>query len=107
PGYIKSVAMPNGIGVICEKFWQAKAAAETVQAVWNEPAAPHTTAEYLEKARRMIESAEGQEIASHGDDTPAAESDIKVEAEYTAPFLAHATMEPMNCTAYFDKTKNH
>ena len=39
--------------------------------------------------------------ASQGTVTPAARTQVRVQAEYSVPFLAHACMEPMNCTALY------
>ena len=86
----------NGVAVVAEKFWQAKRGAEALQIEFHGGRSAGLNDVDLE-----------QQLTEALDDLGKAEvSGEKVlDVEYFLPYLAHATMEPMNCTA--DVHKNH
>jgi isoquinoline 1-oxidoreductase subunit beta len=90
-----------GVAVIADSTWAALQARKLLKVEWNEPpAASETTASLREKMLRLA-SAPGAVIRSDGDfDKAHAAAAKKIEAVYEVPFLAHATMEPVNCTAH-------
>ena len=90
-----------GVAVVADSTWAAMQARKLLKVEWNEPpAASETTASLGEEMRRLA-SAPGAVIRSDGDfDKAHAAADKKIEAVYEVPFLAHATMEPVNCTAH-------
>lgn len=106
PGVIAVEAIPNGVAVIADHYWHAKTALEQLSINYDEGAnAGFSSKEYLEKLKSALDEP-GVTAENVGDAVkvlPAAAK--KLEAEYHAPFLAHATMEPMNCTALV--TRNH
>jgi len=107
-----SAALPErtgagaGVAVLARSYWQAKQAALALPVEWNEGkgASLNSAAIYAEMAAQL-ESEAGHAYYDKGD----AEAAIRqaggaagvktVQAEYRAPFLAHAAMEPINCTA--------
>ena len=122
PGIIDVVRIPNAVAVVAETYWQAKSALDALHVTFNEgPAAAVSTDSLREDYRRAMESnewllvhAEGNPDALHHDypDVPLDKNTIPAAAnaaqetyptvfsqEYESQFLAHATMEPMNCTA--------
>lgn len=101
PGVEHVVAIENGIAVVAKSYWQARKAAALVTVEWDEgPLATLSSAgmraRYLEKAKGDA----GKSVRSDGDIKEGFKTAVKtIEATYEAPFLAHATMEPQNCTA--------
>jgi isoquinoline 1-oxidoreductase beta subunit len=100
PGVRAAVEVPNGIAVVANSFWRAKTALEVMPVEWD--LGPHAEAN-SETFRRGFREALDKPgvVAKEEGDAPAA---IKaagkvVEADYEVPYLAHACMEPMNCTA--------
>jgi isoquinoline 1-oxidoreductase beta subunit len=91
-----------GVAVVADSTWAAMQARKLLKVEWNEPAsASESTASLREKMLRLA-SEPGAVIRSDGDfDKAHAAAATKIEAVYEVPFLAHATMEPMNCTAHF------
>jgi isoquinoline 1-oxidoreductase beta subunit len=91
---------PHGIAVVADSLdaaWKGRAA---LKVAWQKATAPDLDTASLEKdmAARIAEP--GLVAASKGDVKAALATAVKkVEAEYRTPYLAHATMEPMNCAA--------
>lgn len=105
PGVIQVVnfsgAAPGlaGIAVLAKSYWQAKQAAARMLVSWNEgPNAKLSTETVFAELETKLGSESGftYHEAGKADESRAAKT---VNAEYRAPFLAHATMEPINCTA--------
>ena len=94
------VKIPRGIAVCAESIdaaWKGKAA---LNAVWRNPAMTGMGTGTIEKDLIARMSEQGVVAKSQGDVTTALGAAAKkVEARYLMPYLAHATMEPMNCTA--------
>jgi isoquinoline 1-oxidoreductase subunit beta len=92
------------VAVVARNSWHALRAAAALEIEWQaRPAgaldSTHIAAELAAAARRA--AADGLAFASQGDADRAlaGAGSKKIEALYEAPYLAHATMEPMNCTA--------
>jgi isoquinoline 1-oxidoreductase subunit beta len=100
PGVRTAVEVPNGIAVVADSFWRAKTALEVMPMEWD--FGPHASAssEAFWKTFREALDKPGVVANEKGDALAAFKAAGKVvEADYAAPYLAHATMEPMNCTA--------
>jgi len=101
-GVRRIVRMPDAVAVVADSWWQAKRAAETLRADWddrgNRQMSSATIAEFvrdgLYASAAQVERADGDTAAG------LARAARRIEAEYTVPFLAHATMEPQTCTAH-------
>lgn len=106
PGVERVVRLPSyagstaGIAVIGRTTWHAQRGAAAVQVEWQpRPGGPVDSAAAERALEAAVRSGEGYAFHQKGD-VAAAEKDARVvEAWYRAPYLAHATMEPMNCTA--------
>ena len=100
PGVKKIVAIPNGIAVIAISWWQAKEAAKKLSVEWNKPEFSKLSDDaILEGYRNALKNNSGKTARDDGDTSSAFDSATQViEAEYRVPYLAHATMEPMNCS---------
>jgi len=100
PGVKHVVEVPSGVAVVGDSYWSAHKGCQALQITWDE--GPHAGMNSAAISQRFAELAKGE--ANVGDkkgDAGAALSQAvqKVEATYEVPFLAHATMEPMNCAA--------
>lgn len=105
PG-VKAVAqVPSGVAVIAKDFWSAKKGRDALEIAWDEgPLASLSTAGLRESYADLAKTP-GLVAARVGDAEAAmAKAGRKMSAEYDVPYLAHATMEPMNCTV--DLRKN-
>jgi isoquinoline 1-oxidoreductase beta subunit len=100
PGVHAAVEVPNGIAVVADSYWRAKTALEVMPVEWD--FGPHAKADSEDFWKTFREALDkpGAVAKEEGDALAAIKGATKVvEADYEAPYLAHATMEPMNCTA--------
>jgi isoquinoline 1-oxidoreductase beta subunit len=90
----------GGVAVVADNTWAAMQGREALGIEWDRGAhAGETTATLWAKFRELADKP-GKVIRSEGDAAAALkDAPKKLEAVYELPFLAHATMEPMNCTA--------
>jgi isoquinoline 1-oxidoreductase beta subunit len=100
PGVRAAVEVPKGIAVVADSFWRAKTALEVMPIEWDfGPHAKANSAEFSKTFREALDKA-GVVAKEEGDALAAIKAAAQVvEADYEVPYLAHATMEPMNCTA--------
>ncbi|SOC84129.1 isoquinoline 1-oxidoreductase, beta subunit [Ensifer adhaerens] len=92
----------KGFAVIADNTWRAFKAADAVKVVWADGPGHRDDAEAKKILASTIAAGGGFSLRSSGDPEKAfadAPREKLVEAEYYAPFLSHATMEPMNATA--------
>jgi isoquinoline 1-oxidoreductase beta subunit len=105
-GVLKIINLGNAVAVVAEGYWQAKKAIDALDIEFETPANASISQDaILAGYRQSMESdlVEGklEKHAKTGNTAKAFENAASiVEAEYQLPFLAHATMEPMNCTAW-------
>ncbi len=91
-----------GFAVIGKSWWQAQQAAQAVRVEWQQrPAGPLDSRQIERELEAAVKSSDGGFTFYEKGEPDRAEAGAarRVEAVYRAPYLAHATMEPMNCTA--------
>jgi isoquinoline 1-oxidoreductase subunit beta len=100
PGYHSTVATDDGVIILAQSYWKARKALERVQADYDlGPLAGLDSAKISEQLRSGF-GEPGTVARNDGDvETALASAAKRVEAVYEVPYLAHACMEPMNCTA--------
>lgn len=101
PGVSQVVKLDNAVAVLAEHYWAARTGLKAGNATFDDgPNAALTTADVVAALAKASEKPGA--IAKNDGDVAAALASAanKVEAIYEVPFLAHATMEPMNCTAH-------
>jgi isoquinoline 1-oxidoreductase subunit beta len=103
-GVRQIVRLDNAVAAVADDTWAARKALAAAAIQWDDgPNGQVSTAEVI----RQLEEASGQPgaVARHdGDPDRAMASAARVvEATYQIPFLAHAAMEPMNCTVHMHK----
>jgi isoquinoline 1-oxidoreductase subunit beta len=98
-GVRKIVAIPAGVAVIADTFWQAKMAREALQVDWDEGSMQNfSTSQMMQEFRERAKSP-GTSVRKDGDAAGAlAGAAKKIEAVYEVPYLSHLMMEPLNCT---------
>ena len=101
PGIKAVVPVPGGVAVLADSWWRAERAFDRLAITWDEgPHAALDSSAIFAQYGRDLEHGKPTTYAERGDAAGALAKAAKVvEAEYRVPFLAHATMEPMNCTA--------
>ena len=100
-GVEKIIDLGDGFAVVATNTWLAMQAAEAVDVIWE--AAPYPqTSDTMQKAfvAALSKQPEAVELKSGDFDEP--HKGTKIDAEYSVPWLAHASMEPMTATALFE-----
>lgn len=96
---VKAVAqVPSGVAVAATSFWAAKKGRDALQVQWNEGPNAGLSTDALREQFRALAKTPGAVAKNVGNAAGAlAGAAKKLEAEYEVPYLAHATMEPLNC----------
>ncbi len=101
PGVRRVVKVNDAtVAVVADTWWRAKSALDALPIVWDEGAgASQSSAKIADHLAEGLGAKEAYAFRNEGDAPAAIQGAAKkVEAVYSTPFLAHATMEPMNCT---------
>lgn len=101
PGVKKVVRVKDSaVAVVADTWWRAKKALEALPIVWDEgPNGSQSSATIADMLKDGLNATATNGERQNGDALKAiGEAAKKVEAVYSTPFLAHATMEMMNCT---------
>ena len=99
PGVKQVVQISTGVAVVADNYWSASRGAQALDITWDEgPLAKLTTAEILTRYKELAQKP-GKVARNDGNADTAIANSKSFERTFEAPFLAHATMEPMNCTA--------
>ena len=100
PGVRHVVQISTGIAVVADSYWAASKGAQALEVKWDEgPLAKLNSADITRKYAELAQQP-GKVARNDGDTAAALKGAAKsFERVYEVPFLAHATMEPMNCTA--------
>lgn len=95
------VRLDSGVAVVADNYWAAKKGRDALTVVWDEGAMATVSSDKLFQADvAAAANGKGIEAKKIGDLAAGKAKAAKtVEAVYFAPYLAHATMEPMNATA--------
>ncbi len=101
-GKPRVVRLDDAVAVVAETWWQARKALDALKIEWdageNGAASTASIADFM---REGLESDDAGVVADEGEVEDAlSKAATRVEATYTVPFLAHATLEPQNCTAH-------
>ena len=103
PGVEQVVPTGNGVAVVAKHFWAAKLGRDALQIDWLPPEGGG-----LDTAKQMTEfrataRKPGNIVAEKGKvEAGLAAAKSRLDAEYDVPYLAHAPMEPLNCTVKID-----
>src|SRR6266404_1616001 len=99
-GVKQVLQISSGVAVVADNTWSAMEGRRALQVTWDEGPNAANSSEAIRNLYRAAAEKPGAIARKDGDaDAALASAAKKVEAAYEVPFLAHATMEPMNCAA--------
>ncbi|MEL7312152.1 MAG: xanthine dehydrogenase family protein molybdopterin-binding subunit [Pseudomonadota bacterium] len=98
-GVVDVVEIPRGIAVVADSFWTAKKARDLLSIEWDDSNAEQRgTEQLLEDFRELAAADDAPKARDDGDVAAAFQAASQtIEHEFVLPYLAHATMEPMDC----------
>jgi isoquinoline 1-oxidoreductase beta subunit len=102
PGVLRVLALGDFVAVVADNWWRAAEAVRALPIVWESGGNDGLSSERLQGLLREGFNAGAAASVVRNEGEPEAafgEAERVVEAEYAAPFLAHATLEPPSCTA--------
>jgi len=103
---IKIFEIESGLAIVAKNTWAALKASKQIKIKWNQGEAAGLDDEKIRKVLINASKKKGSVVRKEGDVKKALKSSKNIiEALYESPLQAHATMEPMNCTAYVQKDK--
>jgi isoquinoline 1-oxidoreductase subunit beta len=100
---VHSIQSPTaaGVAVLADHSWAAKKGREALKIEWDQGAHAHfSTASMKEEMVALAKSKTGAKVARLEGQPETIQEGTLLKAVYDVPFLAHATMEPMNATAW-------
>ncbi|SMF98363.1 xanthine dehydrogenase family protein molybdopterin-binding subunit [Burkholderia singularis] len=101
PGVRQIVIADNAVAVVADHTWAAKRGAAALNVQWNEGAGARVSMQDIVADLARAAGGNGAVARKEGDVERAfKDAKTRVEAVYEQPFLAHATMEPVNCTVH-------
>ena len=102
PGVTHVVEIRGGVAVVGKSFWAAKTGRDALQVEWQvaNPGAASLDSAKLSERMRATAKTPGK-VAKAGKPEALAAAAKTIVAEYEFPYLAHAPMEPLNCTIEF------
>ena len=91
-----------GVAIVADSWWQAKSARLKLKVIWDEGAtAQQSSASFATQAAALAAQPAQRSLRKDGDvDTALAGAARTIKGEYFYPFIAHASLEPQNCTAH-------
>jgi isoquinoline 1-oxidoreductase beta subunit len=100
PGVRQVMAIESGLAIVADTFWQAKSAMEKAAVQWESNELDRVDSDKLFERWTELGRQEGKAFYETGDADAIFENAGRIlEATYDLPYQAHATPEPMNCTA--------
>ncbi|MFA5950319.1 MAG: xanthine dehydrogenase family protein molybdopterin-binding subunit [Hyphomicrobium sp.] len=102
PGVRQIAKIDNAVAVIADHYWAARKGLEAARPKFDD--GPHgglSTSDVVAALAKAATERKGAVAERKGDaDAAMANAEVKLDSTYENPFLAHATMEPMNCTVH-------
>src|SRR5258705_2535585 len=100
PGGQKGVVLDDMVAVVGDHMWAAKKGLDALVIDWDEGPNARLSSKDIWKDLRAASEKDGVVAKSEGDIAKGLATGDKSEASYELPFLAHATMEPLNATVH-------
>lgn len=100
PGVQKIVVLDDLVAVVGDHMWAAKKGLDALVITWNEGPNANVDSNEIWAKLRVVSEKDGAVAKATGDVEKALAAGERIDAAYEVPFLAHTTMEPMNCTAH-------
>jgi isoquinoline 1-oxidoreductase subunit beta len=102
PGLRNVVQVPGGVAVVAEKFWAATRGRDALEVDWELGPGASVDTDAMRDAYRNLSRTPGAVAARAGDAQAPDPATPALDVEYELPYLAHAPMEPLNCTVRLD-----
>lgn len=99
-GVRQVIVLDDLVAVVGDHMWAAKKGLEALVVTWNEGAAAQISSKDVWENLRAASEKDGAVAKSEGEIAKGLATGEKIEAAFELPFLAHATMEPLNCTVH-------
>ena len=100
PGVRQIVVLDDLVAVVGDHMWAAKKGLDALAIIWDEGANAKVNSNDIWNDLRAASKKDGVVAKSVGDIAKALAQGERIDGEYELPFLAHACMEPLNCTAH-------
>jgi isoquinoline 1-oxidoreductase beta subunit len=96
-----------GVAIVADSWWRADKARKQLKVTWNEgPTSQQSSDGFAQRAAELGPKTPEVSLRNDGNVSAALQGAAHVvEASYSYPFIAHATLEPMNCTAHVQGAK--
>ncbi|SDN40768.1 isoquinoline 1-oxidoreductase, beta subunit [Lutimaribacter pacificus] len=101
PGVERIVDLGNGVAVVARNTWLAQQAVDAIEVEWEDAPYPADTAAIFGRIAAAFDGNANSTLRNDGDADTLPDGATEVSADYSVPYLAHATMEPMNATALY------
>jgi isoquinoline 1-oxidoreductase beta subunit len=86
----------TGVAVIADGYWPAKQGRDALQVTWEDAGSTVSTPALMEEYKKL--AGQPGTVAKAGDVSAIQSAATRIQADYEFPYLAHAPMEPLNCT---------
>ena len=103
PGVHKVVVSEDMVAVVGDHMWAAKKGLEALAVTWDEGPNARVSSQQIWDELRAASEKDGVVAKSEGDIVQGLAAGERHETAYELPFLAHATMEPLNCVVQLKK----
>jgi isoquinoline 1-oxidoreductase subunit beta len=100
PGVRQVVVLDELVAVVGDHTWVAKQGLAALDITWDEGAHAHLTSDDVWRQLRASSEQQGAVAKTAGDLAKGLATGTRMDASYELPFLAHAQMEPLNCTVH-------
>ncbi|HSS87481.1 MAG TPA: molybdopterin cofactor-binding domain-containing protein, partial [Reyranella sp.] len=101
PGVRQIVVLDDLVAVVGDHMWAAKKGLDALVVTWNDGPHANLSSKDIWEDLHAASAKDGVVAKSTGDIAKGLATGDRVDASYELPFLAHATMEPLNCTVHF------
>ena len=93
-----------GVAIVGRTWWEANSARKKLKVKWD-AIQSDSSDDYQQQAEKLLNT-KGQQLRNDGNvDKAFTQASKVIESTYYYPFVAHANMEPQNCTAFYDENK--
>src|SRR5579883_658338 len=104
PGVVRIVEIPTGVAVVARSFWAARRGRDALKVAWDDTKAETRSSADIMEAYKAAARQPGASARRDGDTDKAIAGAAKyLSASFEFPYLAHATMEPMDCVVRLTK----
>jgi isoquinoline 1-oxidoreductase beta subunit len=100
PGVRKIIVLDDMVAVVGDHMWAATKGLEALEVDWDEGPNARISSKDIWQDLRAASEKDGVVAKSEGDIAKGLATGDRMDASYELPFLAHATMEPLNCTVH-------